>query len=144
MPTVKQLTFANAVLNGASYVDAAKEAKYSEKSNPHAIAKKVIRAGLLPDPTKQVERVAEIEAIQEQAHRELVKHLNGEREEIFEALVDAATSGNSVALKEALDRLVGPIVRKVAPTTPDGSGEWQPMTNEQLAAELNALYEMDG
>lgn len=115
--THKQTLFALGVWRGMSYADAAKEALYGPRTDPSGIAERCRELGLLPDPKGML---AAVETIKAQAAEAIMRTIVDGAPEVAEALVEAAQSGNVPAIKEVLDRIIGPTGQRVAVTGADG------------------------
>lgn len=135
--------YATARLRGLEPRQAADEAGYSAVTVPAHIEARCARAGLLPDRKAETERirtfVRSIEAMREEARRDIVEALYGKRSELIEALITAATAGNVAAIDKALERLVGKDVLPVELSGKDGGPiEVDGMTPAEAVAIMRA------
>lgn len=144
--SMRELRFAAEVNSGKSWPEAARAVGYKEE--PSRVAHRCIDKGLIADPIVVAAEVRAgvqegLAAIREGARTWLVGFLDSNREKIGNALVEAAESGNVPAIKEALDRLIGPEVQRVAPTDPSGREPWPVLDPGELAEWVNGLVHGD-
>jgi len=113
-----QRTYAEARLAGATQLKAAQKAGYSAATVPAIVESKCVKAGLLPDPDVENDRIrqtAKTVAMKRQEAREvLINTLHGSAEQLAQSLLVAALKLDPSAIKEALNRLVGPVCLEVS------------------------------
>lgn len=131
MASPRLVEFAMNVQRGIDPTNAARKAGYAEttaRTKAGRLVADARAAGLLPSE----EEVKDVAA-------EVMQILRQEAPEVARALIRQAKRGDTGAAKEVLIRVLGPVVQKFAPTTPDGNEPYQPMSPDEIASRVRAI-----
>lgn len=131
MTSPRLVEFARRVQLGTDPTNAARQAGYAETTalgKSGKLVKDARAAGLLPSEEEVKDVNAEIMAI-----------FREEAPAVARALIQQAKRGDTAAAKEVLTRLLGPVVQKFAPTTPDGNEPYQPLSPDEIASRVRAI-----